>query len=70
MEQNLFDLLDPTIWSKTAGTLKRTKNLNTFKHKLKEENYLKELKNYNSRLLFSRSKLFILKTEVCNIALF
>ena len=69
MEQNLFDLFDPTIWSKTPVTLKRTKNLNTFKHKLKEE-HLKELKNYNSCLLFSRSKLFILKTEVCNIALF
>ena len=38
----------PTIRSKTPYTLKRTKNLNTFKHDLKEH-YLKELKNSNSR---------------------
>ena len=36
-----------TIWSKTLDTLKRTKNLNTFKHNLKEH-CLKELKNSNS----------------------
>ena len=36
--------IDPTIWSKTSDTLKRTKNLNTFKHNLKEH-YIKELKN-------------------------
>ena len=38
--------IGPTIWSKTPDTLKRTKNLNTFKHNLKEH-YLKELKNSN-----------------------
>ena len=37
-----------TIWSKTPDTLKQTKNLNMFKHNLKEQ-YLKELKNYNFR---------------------
>ena len=37
-----------TIWSKTPDMLKRTNNLNTFKHNLKEH-YLKELKNSNSR---------------------
>ena len=52
--------MDQTIWIKTPDTLKRTKNINTFKHDLKEHN-LKELKNSNSR------QLFILKTEVCNI---
>ena len=49
-----------TIWRKTPDTLERTKNLNTFKHNLKEH-YLKELKNYNS------CQLFILKATVCNI---
>ena len=39
--------IDPTIWSKTPDMLKQTKNLNTFKHNLKEH-YLKELKNSNS----------------------
>ena len=38
--------IGPTIWSKTPDTLKRTKNLNTFKHNLKEH-YLKKLKNSN-----------------------
>ena len=38
----------PTIWSKTPDMLKRTNNLNTFKHNSKEH-YLKELKNSNSR---------------------
>ena len=37
----------PTLWSKTRNMLKRTKNLNTFEHNLKEH-YLKELKNINS----------------------
>ena len=46
--QMALSYLGPTIWSKTTDTLKRTKNLNTFKHNLKEH-YLKELKNYNSR---------------------
>ena len=38
--------IGPTIWSKTPDMLKRTKNLDTFKHNLKEH-YLKELKNSN-----------------------
>ena len=45
--QIAFSCIGPIIWSKTSGTLKHTKNLNTFKHNLKEH-YLKELKNYNS----------------------
>ena len=40
--------IDPTIRSKTPDMLKRTNNLNKFKHNLKKH-YLKELKNYNSR---------------------
>ena len=43
--------------------LKRTNNLNTFKHNLKEH-YVKEHKNSNSR------QPFILKTLVCNIPSF
>ena len=46
--QMALSYVGPTIWSKTPDTLKRTKNLNTFKHNLKEH-YLKELKNSNSR---------------------
>ena len=45
--QMALSYIGPTIWSKTPDTLKRTKNLNTFKHNLKEH-YLKELKNSNS----------------------
>ena len=33
-----------TFWNKTPDTLKRTKNLNTFKHNLKKY-FLNELKN-------------------------
>ena len=44
----VLSYIGPTIWSKTPDTLKRTKNLHTFKHNLKEH-YLKELKNSNSR---------------------
>ena len=44
--QMALPYIGPTIWSKTPDTLKRTKNLNTFKHNLKEH-YLKELKNSN-----------------------
>ena len=40
--------IGPTTWSKTPDMLKRTKNLDTFKHNLKEH-YLKELKNSNFR---------------------
>ena len=58
--QIALSYIGPTIWSKTADTLKRTKNLNTFKHNLKEHN-LKELKNSNSPYLV------ILRAEVCNI---
>ena len=58
--QRALSYIGPTIWNKIPDTLKRTKNLNTFKHNLKEH-YLKELKNSNSR------SLFILRAEVCNI---
>ena len=47
-DQMALSYIGPTVWSKTPDTLKRTKNLNTFKHNLKEY-YLKELKNSNSR---------------------
>ena len=46
--QMALSYIGSTIWSKTPDTLKRTKNLNTFEHNLKEQ-YLKELKNSNSR---------------------
>ena len=52
-----------TILRKTPDTLERTKNLNTFKHNLKEH-YLKEIKNSNFR------QFLILKTKVCNISPF
>ena len=39
--------IGPTLRSKTPNMLKRTKNLNMFKHNAKEY-YLKELKNPNS----------------------
>ena len=42
--QMALSYVGPTIWNKTPNTLKRTKNLNTFKHNLKEH-YLKEHKN-------------------------
>ena len=46
--QMALSYIGPTIWSKTPDMLRRTNNLNTFKHNLKEH-YLKELKNSNSR---------------------
>ena len=46
--QMALSYIGPTIWSKIPDTLKRTKNLNTFKHNLKEH-YLKELKSFNFR---------------------
>ena len=46
--QMALSYIGPTIRSKLSDTLKRTENLNTFKHNL-EEHYLKELKNSNSR---------------------
>ena len=55
--------IGPTIWSKIADTLKRTKKFNMFKHSLKEH-YLKGLKSSDFR------QLFILETKVCNILLF
>ena len=45
--QIALSYIGPTIWSNTLNALKWTKNLNTFKHNLKEH-YLKELKNSNS----------------------
>ena len=45
---NALSYIGPAIWRKTPDTLKQIKNLNTFKHNLKEH-YLKELKNSNSR---------------------
>ena len=46
--QVTLSYIGPTIWSKTCDMLKRTNNLNTFKHNLKDH-YLKKLKNSNSR---------------------
>ena len=40
--QIVLSYIGPTIWNKTPDLLKRTNNLNTFKHNLKEH-YLKEL---------------------------
>ena len=48
--QMALSYIGPTIWSKTPDTLKRTKNLNTFKHNLKKH-YIKELKIFESRRL-------------------
>ena len=45
--QMALSYITPTIWSKTPNMLKRTNDLNTFKHNL-NEHYLKELKNSNS----------------------
>ena len=45
--QMALSYIGPTMRSKTPDTLKRTKNLNTFKHNLKEH-HLKKLKNSNS----------------------
>ena len=39
--QMALSYIGPTIWNKTLYTLKLTKNLNTFKHNLKQH-YLKE----------------------------
>ena len=46
--QMALSYIGQSIWSKTPDTLKQTKNLNTFKHSLREH-YLKELKNSNFR---------------------
>ena len=45
--QMALSYIGPTLRSKTPNMLKRTKNLNMFKHNAKEH-YLKELKNPNS----------------------
>ena len=45
--QMALSYIAPNICSKTPDTRKRTKNLNTFKHNLKEH-CLKELKSSNS----------------------
>ena len=42
--QLALSYIGPTFWNKTPDTLKRTKNLNTFKHNLKKY-FLNELKN-------------------------
>ena len=42
--QMALSYIGRSIWSKTPDTLKQTKNLNMFKHSLREH-YLKELKN-------------------------
>ena len=46
--QMVLTYIGPTIWSKIADTLKRTKNFNMFKHNLKEH-YLKGLKSSDFR---------------------
>ena len=43
--QRALSYIGPTFWNKTPDTLKRTKNLNTFKHNL-EKYFLNGLKNY------------------------
>ena len=42
--QPALSYIGPTFWNKTPDKLKRTKNLNTFKHNLKKC-FLNELKN-------------------------
>ena len=42
--QLALSYIGPAFWNKTPYTLKRTKNLNTFKHNLKNY-FLNELKN-------------------------
>ena len=43
--QLALSYIGPTFWNKTPDTLKRTKNLNTFKHNLKKY-FLKELNTF------------------------
>ena len=45
--QLALSYIGPTFWNKTPDTLKRTKNLNNFKHNLKKY-FLNELKNCNN----------------------
>ena len=45
--QNALSYIDPTFWSQTPHTLKRSNNLKTFKQNFKKY-YLKELKNFNN----------------------
>ena len=46
-DQLALSYIGPTFWNKIPDTLKRTKNLNTFKHNLKKY-FLNELKNCNN----------------------
>ena len=48
--QLALSYIGPTFWNKTPDTIKRTKNLNTFKHNLKKY-FLNELKNCNNFFL-------------------
>ena len=45
-EQNGLSYIGPAIWNRIPEILKKTKNLNTFKHKMKD-NYLNDLSNPN-----------------------
>ena len=44
--QNGFSYIGPAIWNRIPETLEKTKNLNTFKHKIKRY-YLNDLSNPN-----------------------
>ena len=52
--QMALSCIGPTIWSKTPDMPKQTKNLNMFKHYLKEH-YLKEIENSNFNTLQNKS---------------
>ena len=45
--QLALSYIGPTFWNKNPDTLKRTENVNTFKHNLKKY-FLNELKNCNN----------------------
>ena len=44
--QNALSFIGPTLWNKVPEKIKRTANLNTFKHNLKKH-FLKELGKVN-----------------------
>ena len=44
--QNALSFIGPALWNKVPEEIKRTSNLNTFKHHLKKQ-YLKELGKSN-----------------------
>ena len=46
-DQYALSYIGPTFWNKTPDTLKRSNNLNTFKHNFKKY-IIKELKNSNN----------------------